>query len=134
MVADVDRDQMRLVDEDEVAVTDLGRLAVHRLDACEENARIRLALSEPRRIDPGRGLGPQPHHLGVVLGDQLPHMGDDQDALVGPGLENALGEGRHHQALAPGRRNDDERVALVVFEVAVDRRDGLAADRDEASA
>ena len=60
----------------------------------------------------------------MVLRDQLADVGDDQDALVGPGAQHALDEGGHHQALAAGGRDDDERVAGVLGEVAVDRVDG----------
>jgi len=96
---------------------------MHGLDAGEQDARIRLAPPEPGGIDPRRSLGPQADHLCMVLGDQLPHMGDDQDALVGPDPEDALGEGGQHQALAPGCRDHDEWVALVVLEIGVDRTD-----------
>ena len=119
------RDQMRLVYEDEVAVTDFHCTAMHRLDAGEENARIRLAPPEPGGIDPRRSLGPQPHHLGVVLGNEFAGMGDDEDALVGPRLEHALGERRKHQGFPRSCRKDQQRVALVILKIRIDGIDGF---------
>ena len=65
------RDQVRLVDEYQVAMADFRSAAMHGLDARKENTGVRLASAKPSRIDSGRGLGPQPDHLGMVLGDQL---------------------------------------------------------------
>jgi hypothetical protein len=59
----------------------------------------------------------------MVLGDQLTDMGHDQDALVGPSFQHALDEGGHDEGLASGSRDHDQRIALVGFEIAVDRCD-----------
>ena len=78
-------DQVRLVDQHQVALLHVVGAAVDRLDAGEEDARAEVAAAEPGRVDAGRRVAPEPDQLGVVLGDQLADMGDDQDALVGPG-------------------------------------------------
>ena len=75
-----------LVDQHQIALLDLVGAPVDRLDAGEQHARTDLALAQSRRIDAGRCVGPQPDHLGMVLRDQLAHMSDDQDALIGPAL------------------------------------------------
>ena len=115
---------MRLVDQHQIALLDLVGAAVDRLDTGEQHARTDLALAQSRRIDAGRRLGPKPHHLGMVLRDQLAHMGDDQDALIGPLPQHALNESGQHDRLATGRRDDNDRVTRLVGEVVVDRRDG----------
>ena len=116
-------DQVRLVDQHQVALLHVVGAAVDRLDAGEEDAGAQVAAAEPGGADAGRRLAPEADQLGEVLGDQLADMGDDEDALVGPGPQHALDEGGHHQALAAGGRDDDERVAAVLGEVAVDRVD-----------
>ena len=115
---------MRLVDQHQIALLDFIGAPVDRLDAGEQHPRADLALAQPGRIDAGRRLGPQADHLGMVLRDQLAHMGDDQDALVRPLLQHALNEGRQHEGLASGRRYDDERMPRLLGKVVVDRRDG----------
>ncbi len=120
------RDEMGLVDQHEVDMLDVVGTPVDRLDAGEEDACLCLAAAEPGAVDAGRRLGPEAEELGVVLADQLAHMGEDEDALVRPGLEDFPDERRHDQRLAAGRRDDDERVAVGLAEVAVDRVDGLA--------
>ena len=112
---------MRLVDEDEIAKADLGGAPVDRLDAGEEDRRIRIAATEAGRIDAGWRLRPEADHLGMVLRDQLTHMGDDEDTLVGPRLEHTLDEGGHDQTLAASRRDHHDRMTLVFFEIFVDR-------------
>ena len=116
-------DQMRLVDQHQIGVADLGRAPVDRLDTGEEDPRLRLALAEARRIDARGRIGPEADHLRMVLGDQLANMGHDQDALIGPGLQHALDEGRHDERLAARGRNDHQRIAGVGLEIAVDRGD-----------
>jgi hypothetical protein len=117
-------DQVRLVDQHQVALLHVVGAAVDRLDAGEENAGAEVAPAEPGRVDAGRRVAPEADQLGVVLRDQLAHVRHDQDALVGPRLQHALDEGRHYEALTAGGRNDDERVAALLGEVAVDRVDG----------
>ena len=121
--AGVAGNEMRLVDQHQIGVADLGRAAVDRLDAGEEGPCLRLALAEARRIDARRSIGPEADHFGMVLGDQLAHMGHDQDALIGPDLQHALDEGRHDERLAACGRNDHQRIAGVGLEIAVDRGD-----------
>jgi len=128
---------VRLVDQHQVALLDVPGAAVDRLNAGEEDARPEIAPAEPGGVDAGRRVAPEADQLGVVLRDQLADVGDDEDALIGPGLQHALDEGRHHQTLAAGGRNHDERVAGVLGEVAVDRVDrGLlvGAERQHATA
>ena len=79
---------------------------------------------EPSRVDAGGRVGPQSHHLGMVLGDQLAHVGDHEDALVGPLLQHALDERGHHDRLAAGGGDHDQRMPIALPEVLVDRRDG----------
>ena len=86
------RNEVRLVDQHQVALLHVVGAAVDRLDAGEQHLRPDLPPAEPGRVDAGRRVGPQPHHLGVVLGDQLAHVGDHEDALVGPLLQHALDE------------------------------------------
>ena len=114
---------MRLVDQHQIGVADFGRAAVDRLDAREEDPRLRLALAEARRIDARRSIGPEADHLGIVLRDQFADMGHDQDPLIRPGLQHAFDEGRHDQRLAARGRNDHQRIAGVGLEIAVDRSD-----------
>ena len=117
------RDQMRLVDQHEIGMADLACLVVDRLDAGEEDRGLNIAAAEPGRVDAGRRVGPEPDELGIVLRDQLADMGDDEDALVGPGLQHAFDEGSSHEALAAGGGDHDERVAALRLEIAVDRVD-----------
>jgi hypothetical protein len=116
-------DQMGLVDQHQIGMADTRRLVVDRLDAGEEDPGPRIAAAETGRVDARRRLRPEPQHLGMVLRDQLADMGDDQHALVGPGLEHAVDEGGHDEALAAGRGDHDERVAALLLEIAVDRGD-----------
>ena len=118
------RDQMRLVDQHQIALLHVVGAAVDRLDAGEQHLRADLALAQAGRVDAGRRIGPQPDHLGMVLRDQLAHMGDDQDALIGPLPQHALDEGRQHDRLAAGGRDHHQRMPRLVGEVVVDRRDG----------
>ncbi len=115
---------MRLVDQHQVALLHVVRPAVDRLDAGKEDAGAEVTPAEPGRDDARRRIAPEPDQLGMVLGNQLAHMGHDEDALVGPGAQNALDEGRHHERLAAGGRDHDERVAGLLGEVAVERVDG----------
>ena len=41
-------DEMRLIDQDQIGVADFLRAAMDRLDACEENASLCLALAQAR--------------------------------------------------------------------------------------
>ena len=98
------RDQMRLVDQHQIAVLHVVGAAVDRLDAGEQDLARRSRACQPGRVDAGRRVGPQPDHLGVVLRDQLAHMGDDQDALVGPVLAaRPRMKAAMHERLAAGR-------------------------------
>jgi hypothetical protein len=116
-------DQMGLVDQHQIGMADARRLVVDGLDAGEEDPGPRIAAAESGRVDACRRLGPEPQHLGMVLRDQLPHMGDDEHALIRPGLEHAVDEGGHDEALAAGGGDDDEWVAALLLEIAVDRGD-----------
>ena len=130
-------DQVRLVDQHQVALLHVVGAAVDRLDAGEEDAGAEVAPAEPGGVDAGRRVAPEADQLGVVLRDQLADVGDDQDALVGPGAQHALDEGGHDEALAAGGRDHDQRVAAVLGEVAVDRVDGgllVGAERQHATA
>ena len=115
---------MRLVDQNQVALLHVVDPLVDRLDAGKQNARLDIALFQPGRIDAGRRLGPQLHQLQIVLLDQFPDVGDDQNALVGVGLEHTFDKAGHDQGFAARRRDDDERVARGSFKVAVDAVDG----------
>ena len=91
------RNQVRLVNEHQVTLLDVIDPLVDRLDASKKDPGMDVTLLETGRIDARRGLWPELLELGVVLLDQLPHMGHDQDALVRIGLEHALDESGHHQ-------------------------------------
>lgn len=90
----------------------------------KSTARPKIATTEPGGVDASGRVAPEPDQLGEVLRDQFADMGHDEDALVGPGAQNALDEGGHDQTFAAGSRNDDQRVARLLGEVAVDRVDG----------
>ena len=115
---------MGLVDQHQVALLHVVGPAMDRLDAGKQDPRLDIAAAEPGRIDPRRRLGPQSHHLGMVLGDQLAHVGDHENALVGPLLQHALDERGQHDRLAASCRDHDQRMAVLLGKVLVDRRDG----------
>ena len=94
---------MCFIDQHQIAVPDLRHPGMDGLDAGEQDAGGNVTLLQARRVDAGRRLGPQAFQLSVVLLDELTHMSDDQDALIGPGLEHAFDEARHDQGFAPRR-------------------------------
>ena len=117
------RDQMRLVDQHQIASLHVVGAAMDRLDAGEEDAGAEVAPPEAGGADASRRVAPETDQLGMVLRDQLADVGHHENPLVGPGAEHALDEGCHDKALAAGGRNDDQRVAALPGEVAVDRVD-----------
>ena len=130
-------DQVRLVDQHQVALLHVVGAAMDRLDSGEEDEGPEVAPPEPGGVDAGRRVPPEPDQLGVVLRDQLADVRDDQDALVGPRAQHPLDEGRHSERFSTGGRDHHERMAGVLREVAVDRVDGrllVGAQRQHATA
>ena len=125
---------MRLIDQDQIGALDVVGSAMDRLDAGEQDLSVDLTPLEPRAVDAGRRLRPQAEELGVVLADQLAHVGDDENALIRPGLEHLPDELGHDQRFAAGGRNDDHRMAARAAEVVVDRIDRGALVRAELQA
>ena len=117
------RGAVRCLTNANVLTTGFNAPAVDGLDAGEEHLGADLAALQSRRVDARGGLGPQAKQLRVVLGDELTHVGHDQQALVGVGLEHPLDEGGHDQGFAAGGRQGQERISLLVHEVVVDRPD-----------
>ena len=87
-------DEMRLVDQRQIAALDVVGALVDALDAGEQDLRMQIALVQPGRVDAGRRVRPQPEHLGVVLRDQLLDVGDDEDPRVRPVGDGAGGRRR----------------------------------------
>ena len=123
MVFEVRGDEVRLVDQHQIAALDVVGALVDALDAGEQDLRVQIALVQPGRVDAGRGLRPQPDHLAVVLRDQLLDVGDDENSRVGPVGDGAGGKGCKDKALARPHGQHDQRIAGILREVAVDRLD-----------
>lgn len=114
-----------LVDQDQVDPADLRGVTERRLDSCEQDRRIVLATSEPRRADAGRRSRPAAQKLRVVLRNQLLHVGQDDDALARVGREHRVDEGGQHERLASAGREHHQRVPGLLLEPAEDAVDGF---------
>ena len=116
--------QVRLVDQHQVAALHPTGVAVDRLDAGEQHLGADVAAREASRVDAGRRLRPGPLQGRAVLLDQLLHVGEDQDAGVGPSGDGLANKARDDHALARAGGHHHEGVASAGGEVVVERLDG----------
>ena len=118
------RDQVRLVDQDDVDLAELGRAVVDRLDPGEGDLSSPVTLPQAGGVDADRGLGPEAQQLLGVLSDQLADMRQHQDARALPLQASAAGLGQD-EALAGAGRQHDQCIAGAALPPAEDRLDGF---------
>ena len=112
--------QMALIYQYQVEPTQFPGALVNALNPGEQHLRLRLTALQPGGIDTGRSQRPMVDQLIVILPDQLLDMGQDQDALIRPRFQDFLDEGGHNERFSASCWTHDQRIATVVFEVAVD--------------
>ena len=102
---------MALVDHQHVDMPYERSLAVHCLDAREDDLATRVAAAKASREDTRRRKRPNAEQFKVILLDQFSDVGSDKDAHVRPAFDQPLDERSHEQRLAASGCKVDQWIA-----------------------
>ena len=85
---------------------------------------MEVAPPQAGAVDADGCLGPERHHLGEVLGDQLLDVGQHQHPGVAKGADGRAHEFGDDQGLAGAGGHGHQGIAVVGLEVGIECRDG----------
>src|SRR5262245_46105010 len=115
------RDQLRFIDDDEMADAEPLRVAPDALNISQHDWRIPIPPAEPGRIDAVRRVRPELQEMLEILVQELAYMHKDQCPQIPVSGGNVLDRFSDQHAFAGASGHHNERMATAGIPISVKR-------------